>query len=221
MASISPRWLGALALVFLLAACPGAEGGGSEGSSDEGTGDSCTPAEVVACECMDGSLGTRACEPDGMSYGPCACGADDDASGTMSGSAGTGGSASATDGPGSSGPEPGTGTTADGSTGPAATSASEESGPGSAPTVQINHPGDGDQRPAGVPIPFLGEASDPEDGPLAGASLVWTDSIEGELGQGDTIESTLRTLGDHTITLTATDADGNVSEDSIVLVVFE
>jgi chitinase len=72
-----------------------------------------------------------------------------------------------------------------------------------------------------VPIPFLGEATDPEDGALSGASMVWTDSIEGEIGQGEQFDAALLTLGDHVITLTATDADGNVGEATVSLVIVE
>jgi hypothetical protein len=50
---------------------------------------------------------------------------------------------------------------------------------------------------------------------------VWIDSVEGEIGQGETFDAMLLTLGEHTITLSATDADGNVGEDTIAIVVFE
>jgi hypothetical protein len=102
------------------------------------------------------------------------------------------------------------------------TAGSDETGPvGAPPTAQINHPSDAEERVVGVPIPFIGEASDPEDGVLAGASLVWIDSVEGEIGQGEQFDAALQTLGDHVVTLTATDADGNVGEASIMLVIVE
>ena len=83
------------------------------------------------------------------------------------------------------------------------------------PTATINHPGDGQMRPVGVPITFAGQATDPQDGMLMGASLVWTDDLEGPLGTGQTFNKALNMVGMHTITLTATDVDGNTGTDSI------
>jgi hypothetical protein len=123
-------------------------------------------------------MGTQMCMHDGSGFEPCMCAGTSDASGTSGGSGG-GSSDTSVGGSGSSGLDPDTGTGADGSTGMGTTAASEETGPvGSPPTAQINHPGDGEQRQVGVPIPFIGVANDPEDGVLTGASLVWTDSIE-------------------------------------------
>ena len=78
----------------------------------------------------------------------------------------------------------------------------------------INHPGPED-RQAGVPIPFIGVASDPEDGALSGMSMIWTDDLEGEIGQGEMFDAALNTLGEHTVTLTATDSDGNIGEATL------
>ncbi len=87
---------------------------------------------------------------------------------------------------------------------------------GQPPQVQINHPGDMEERVAGVTFPFVGVANDPEDGALSGASLVWTSNLSGPIGTGVMFDATLP-VGTHTVTLTATDKDGNSATDSLVL----
>jgi hypothetical protein len=54
-----------------------------------------------------------------------------------------------------------------------------------------------------------GYAYDPEDRILQGTSLGWTSSLDGELGTGTELLPTL-SLGQHTLTFTATDSDENV-----------
>lgn len=102
--------------------------------------------------------------------------------------------------------------------GASSSSSSSSSGSmmGQAPQVTINHPGDMEMRAANVAIPFIGVANDAEDGTLTGSSLVWTSSISGQFGTGTMFDAPL-TAGTHTITLTATDKDGNSSKDSLVL----
>jgi len=87
---------------------------------------------------------------------------------------------------------------------------------GQPPQVQINHPGDMEERVAGMAIPFIGVANDPEDGPLGGASMVWTSSLTGQIGTGTMFDAPLP-VGTHTITLKAIDKDGNSATDSLVL----
>lgn len=87
---------------------------------------------------------------------------------------------------------------------------------GQPPQVQINHPGDMEMRTAGMVFPFIGVANDPEDGALSGMSLVWTSNLSGQIGTGTMFNATLP-VGTHTVTLTATDSDGNSAADSLVL----
>lgn len=56
---------------------------------------------------------------------------------------------------------------------------------------------------------FSGAAYDPEDGALTGSSLKWSSNLQGDLGSGARFGVRLQP-GNHTITLTATDSDGNV-----------
>ncbi|MGH1348840.1 MAG: hypothetical protein ACRBN8_45310 [Nannocystales bacterium] len=96
---------------------------------------------------------------------------------------------------------------------------SSESGDDGSPVASINHPGEGESRSVGVAIPFIGEASDPEDGVLEGASMAWTSSEEGSIGSGGMFEWTPSVVGEHTFTLTASDSDGNDVTDSVTLMI--
>ncbi|NUQ73881.1 MAG: hypothetical protein HUU21_10015 [Polyangiaceae bacterium] len=87
---------------------------------------------------------------------------------------------------------------------------------GQAPQAQINHPGDMEMRPANQDIPFIGVATDAEDGDLGGGSLVWTSNVSGVIGTGLQFNAPLP-AGTHVITLTATDSDKNTGTDSLTL----
>jgi hypothetical protein len=93
---------------------------------------------------------------------------------------------------------------------------SEPTPVGKAPQPQINHPGDMEKRPANQDIPFVGVATDAEDGDLSGASLVWTSNLSGVIGTGAQFNAPL-SAGTHVITLTATDSDKNTGTDSLTL----
>ena len=75
-------------------------------------------------------------------------------------------------------------------------------------SVVINAPATGAIRVAAKPVYLTGAAYDPDDGSLTGTSLAWNDNVEGALGTGSPLAVTLKP-GPHTITLTATDSDGN------------
>jgi PKD repeat protein len=77
-----------------------------------------------------------------------------------------------------------------------------------APSVTISQPPDAAEFSDSETITFEGTATDSEDGTLTGNALVWSSSIDGEIGSGDSISSSSLTVGDHAITLTATDAQG-------------
>ena len=59
-----------------------------------------------------------------------------------------------------------------------------------------------------VAVSFAGSASDPEDGALSGASLVWSSNRDGQIGTGASFTKGDLSVGSHTITLTARDAQG-------------
>jgi glucose/arabinose dehydrogenase len=76
------------------------------------------------------------------------------------------------------------------------------------PAVQITSPAPGSRFTVGTAVTLDGGATDPEDGPLTGAALVWASSLDGPLGTGAPLTVTALSAGDHLITLTATDGGG-------------
>ena len=53
------------------------------------------------------------------------------------------------------------------------------------PTVQIMEPMDGSVFQEGSQVNFMGTGTDPEEGELQGAMLVWTSDKDGQIGTGD------------------------------------
>ncbi len=95
----------------------------------------------------------------------------------------------------------------------------------SAPIVAIDAPVNGASVDAGAPVTFSGTVSDDQDAPGA-LSVVWTSSIDGPLhdgppdGQGQTEFTTSSlSVGQHSITLEATDTAGLSASASVDLVV--
>jgi uncharacterized protein (TIGR03437 family) len=88
--------------------------------------------------------------------------------------------------------------------------------PFKAPQVVIDPPAGGSNYETGDEILLTGEATDPQDDILEGASLVWSSNISGKLGTGDELDVTLP-AGQHTITLTATNSGGVSASASVVV----
>ncbi len=85
------------------------------------------------------------------------------------------------------------------------------------PDVTITVPIDGATFASGATINFAGTATDAEDGDLT-ASLVWTSSIDGQIGTGGSFSAVLSD-GAHSITAEATDSGGATGSDSIGITV--
>lgn len=90
------------------------------------------------------------------------------------------------------------------------------------PTVEIISPLDNSTFGPGDLITFVAQASDPEDGPLSGDSLDWYSDIDGYLGSGEQLTTTVsgnvtcnNPYQPHIITLYATDSDNHVVTDQI------
>lgn len=84
------------------------------------------------------------------------------------------------------------------------------------PFVQIDGaivPNDGPAQPAqfsaGTLVTLSASANDAQDGELAGDAFEWKSSLDGSLGNGTMLETTL-SPGQHFITLTVADSNGNV-----------
>ncbi|MCI0582611.1 MAG: hypothetical protein L0227_06895, partial [Chloroflexi bacterium] len=76
--------------------------------------------------------------------------------------------------------------------------------PNGPPAVALASPPDGASYDEGTAIAFAGSASDAEDGDLS-ASLVWTSSLDGPIGLGDSFERSDLSPGQHTIRASVTD----------------
>jgi hypothetical protein len=75
------------------------------------------------------------------------------------------------------------------------------------PTVVVNAPANNSTKIQGDGVTFTGSASDPENGNVT-ASLVWTSSIDGQIGLHGPFSTASLSPGVHTITATATDTPG-------------
>src|SRR6185436_12833781 len=60
----------------------------------------------------------------------------------------------------------------------------------------------------GASVGFSGGATDPEDGTLSGAAMVWKSDRDGQIGTGVSFSKTTLSAGSHLISLTATDSKG-------------
>ena len=105
-----------------------------------------------------------------------------------------------------------------GATGSAARSITITAAVNQAPTATISSPVSATFA-QGSSLSFVGTATDPEDGTLSGASLVWRSSINGQIGTGTSFTSTSLSVGTHTITLTATDSKGATATATITVTI--
>ena len=95
------------------------------------------------------------------------------------------------------------------------------------PTATILEPGDGDGFVAGTPVAFRVQLDDNDDG-VDALSVAWRSDTHGTLdgeaeldGSTQTFVTSELQLGSHTVTVTATDPDGQSSEDSVEILVRE
>lgn len=83
------------------------------------------------------------------------------------------------------------------------------------PIVQISQPSIDTVAKVGEVVVFMGSATDQVDGAIPGDSLFWASSLDGALGSGDSIATSSLSLGNHLITLTATDSEGQAGVASV------
>jgi hypothetical protein len=87
--------------------------------------------------------------------------------------------------------------------------------PNTRPVVRILSPRDGGAYGIGTILSLEADASDSEDGPLDGTSVVWTSSRRGVLGTGAILELPKVYGGGDVITVTATDSEGASASASV------
>jgi hypothetical protein len=87
------------------------------------------------------------------------------------------------------------------------------------PTVSITAPSGDLIFNVGETITFTGTAKDYKANAIADSSLLWSSNIDGAMGTGGTITSTILSKGQHTITLTATDTKGKSGSAFIIITV--
>lgn len=68
-------------------------------------------------------------------------------------------------------------------------------------------------------IRFEGNATDRQGTGLTGSDLVWSSNVDGILGTGDVLDASNLSAGEHTITLTASDSQGNDSVDTLKMTI--
>lgn len=83
----------------------------------------------------------------------------------------------------------------------------------------ITAPGNGTTFTQGAPVSFAGSAEDPVAGPLGGAALVWTSSLDGQIGTGTAFSRSVLSLGTHVITLRARNASGSVESATVSITI--
>jgi predicted secreted protein len=81
--------------------------------------------------------------------------------------------------------------------------------------VQIATPADNATFYKGQEMSFRGTATDSDNATLTGDLLVWSSSLDGPIGTGETFTTDALSPGRHTITLTATDARGIAGTDTV------
>ncbi|MFQ5857207.1 MAG: hypothetical protein ACE5LU_16480 [Anaerolineae bacterium] len=77
-------------------------------------------------------------------------------------------------------------------------------------------PSDGDRLVQSRLLTLAGAGYDLEDGALSGEALVWSSDRDGVLGRGETITTTL-TVGQHLLTLEATDSDRQAARGTVAI----
>jgi hypothetical protein len=87
------------------------------------------------------------------------------------------------------------------------------------PAVEINTPESNASFPQGAAVSFNCTAEDSEDGELSGDALVWTSSIDGELGTGAGFATQGLSTGTHSILVTATDSRQAAAEAGVTITI--
>jgi glucose/arabinose dehydrogenase len=84
------------------------------------------------------------------------------------------------------------------------------------PSVSISSPAQGASFALGASIAFAGSATDPEQGNIS-SSLVWTSSLQGQIGTGASFARSDLVAGTHTISARAVDSCGSPASAAVTI----
>ena len=91
--------------------------------------------------------------------------------------------------------------------------------PGHAPQLSAASPVDGSTAEVGTPVLLEVRAVDLEDGTLDGDSIAWGSDRDGALGSGQWLTIESLSVGQHLITVRATDTDGQIAETIVAVTI--
>jgi len=89
------------------------------------------------------------------------------------------------------------------------------------PVAVLTSPTDGTTIQQGDVLTLSGSASDADEGDLSDSQISWSSHLQGVLGQGKNTEHRGLVIGNHVITLTATDSNGITDELTVNVTVTE
>jgi len=87
------------------------------------------------------------------------------------------------------------------------------------PTVKIDTPDNNDVYKVGSDITFTASAFDVEDGKLPATNMLWTSSLDGEMGNSDALTISNLQPGKHIINIIASDSEGSSTVDSRIITI--
>jgi len=96
-----------------------------------------------------------------------------------------------------------------------------QDGGGNAPTTHILTPDDGTQYLKGATVLLHSSGWDLEDRGLTGASIVWTSDVDGQIATGRVPTVADLSVGNHVLTVTATDSQGMTGSDTASITVVD
>jgi len=91
--------------------------------------------------------------------------------------------------------------------------------PGKGPDIYLASPFDGSIYPAGQAVVMRGFAADMEQEELPEEAFSWSSNLDGPLGTGSQLWGVPLQAGQHQLTLTVTDADGNSASETVNITV--
>jgi len=90
-----------------------------------------------------------------------------------------------------------------------------------APVAKITSPSDGTTIKQGETLVLSGTATDEDEGDLSDSQITWSSHLQGVLGQGLTLSYRGLVIGEHVITMTATDSNGITDKKTVKVTVVD